>query len=98
MKYLTIDMIRSHSRIDFDCDDAMLTLYADAAEEVTLKMLQKSYDDLIDEYGEVPKPVIQATLFLVDNSYNNRSPASTQQMWTVPYTYDFLLKPYMKLT
>lgn len=97
MKYLTLEMIKSHSRIQFDCEDDLLQLYAESAEDTVLNMLNRSYDDLIAAYGEVPKPVIQATLMLVDNSYINRSPVSPQQMYMVPYTIDVLLKPYIIL-
>lgn len=97
MKYLTLEMIKSHSRIQFDCEDDMLQLYAESAEDTVLNMLNRSYDDLITAYGEVPKPVIQATLMLVDNSYINRSPVSPQQLYQVPYTIDVLLKPYIIL-
>ena len=33
MKYLTTDYIRQHSRIDFDCEDDVLELYGEDAEE-----------------------------------------------------------------
>lgn len=97
MKYLTLEMIKGHSRIQFDCEDDMLQLYAESAEDTVLNMLNRSYDDLVSAYGEVPKPVIQATLMLVDNSYINRSPVSPQQLYQVPYTIDVLLKPYIIL-
>ena len=97
MKYLTLEMIKSHSRIQFDCEDDLLQLYAESAEDTVLNMLNRSYDDLVSAYGEVPKPVIQATLMLVDNSYINRSPVSPQQLYQVPYTIDVLLKPYIIL-
>lgn len=41
---------------------------------------------------------MQAGLMLVDNSYLQRSPASSLNMSAVPYTFDLLVKPYMKLT
>ena len=35
---------------------------------------------------------------LVDLSYQQRSPVSPVSMYAVPYTFDLLIKPYMKLT
>jgi hypothetical protein len=35
---------------------------------------------------------------LVDVSYQYRSPVSAQNMSIVPYTFDLLVKPYVKLT
>lgn len=97
MKYITLEYIKKHSRIDFDDDDDLLTLYAEAAEETVLNYCNRTYDNLVDEEGEVPKSIMQATLMLVDNSYAQRSPASVQQLYTVPYTFDALVKPYIKL-
>lgn len=114
MKYLTLDYIHQHSRIDFDIDDQLLTLYADAAEETVLNILDRTYDDLLQHFGHdeqvtdpdtgtvstvrrPPAPVVQATLMLVDHSYTQRSPASVQNLYTVPYTFDMLIRPYMQL-
>lgn len=99
MKYLTIDYIKQHSRIDFGDDDELLELYAESAETATLNYIGRSLEELKDmNGGTVPVPVIQATLMLVDHSYQQRSPASSMQLYTVPYTFDFLIRPYMKLT
>ena len=97
MKYLSLELIKSHSRIEYDCEDALLELYGEAAEETVLNITGRSYDDFLSEYGEVPKAVVQASLMLVDVSYSQRSPVGVQQMHAVPYTFDLLIKPYMKL-
>lgn len=97
MKYLTIDYIKQHSRIEYDCEDTLLELYGEAAEETTLNHLNRTYEDLVEIYGRVPAPIVHATLMLVDVSYQHRSPVSGQSMYSVPYTYDLLVKPYMKL-
>ena len=47
MKYLTLEMIKGHSRIQFDCEDDMLQLYAESAEDTVLNMLNRSYEDLV---------------------------------------------------
>lgn len=92
-----MDFIKAHSRIDYDCEDDLLELYANSAEETVLKLLGRSYENLIEECGEVPAPVKQAALMLVDLSYKERSPISPQQLYAVPYTVDVLIKPYMVL-
>ena len=106
MKWLEIDYIKQHSRIDYDCEDALLELYADSAEEMVLNTLGRTYEDLLENFGidqpdgskHVPAAIVQASLMLVDSSYTNRSPISPTNMYQVPYTFDFLVKPYMKLT
>ena len=49
MKWLTIGDIKQHSRIDYACEDALLELYGEAAEDTTLNALGKTYDELIDD-------------------------------------------------
>ena len=97
MKWLTIDYIKQHSRSDFDCDDELLELYGVAAEDSVLNLCSRQYDDLIDTYGEVPPALYQASLMLVDVSYTHRSPVSPQNMSIVPYSFELLVKPYVKL-
>ena len=97
MKYLQIDYIKQHSRIDFDCEDAELELYGTGAEDTILYLCNRTYENLIGTYGEVPAAIIQVTLELVCNSYEHRSPASPQNLSAVPYNFDLLAKPYMLL-
>lgn len=97
MKFLTLEYIKKHSRIDYDIEDGLLELYGASAEDTTLNMLNRSYENLIETYGEVPSAIMQAALMLVDVSYLQRSPISMQNMSVVAYTFDALIKPYMIL-
>ena len=54
--------------------------------------------DIYEQYGMVPKALVQAALMLVAQSYQHREPSSPQNMSFVLYAFDQLLKPYMKLT
>lgn len=98
MKYLTIDYIKSHSRIDFDCEDREMELYGDGAEETILYLCNRTYENLVGTYGYVPPAIIHATLELVTNSYEQRSPASPQNLSAVPYNFDLLVKDYIVLS
>lgn len=97
MRYLTLDYIHAHSRIDSTDEDTLLTAYAEAAEEATMLACNTTYEEMIEEYTEIPKAIIVATLMLVECLYVNRAPTSSVNMSAVPYTYDFMIKPYMKL-
>lgn len=103
MKYLTIEYIKQHSRIDYDCEDELLEMYGDSAEDAMVQYLNRGKTatemiaSLTEEYGKIPAPIYHATLMLVDQSYQHRSPASPTQMYYVLYGFDFLIKPYMKL-
>lgn len=98
MKWLTLDWIKSHSRIDFDCDDNTLTEYGEDAEETVLNLIGRSYEELIETYGRVPHPIFVCSLMLVEVDYNHRSPDSMNNLYTVPYSFDMKIKPYMRLT
>ena len=98
MKWLTLDWIKKHSRIDFDCEDELLELYGESAEGTVLNVIARSYTEVVEQYGEVPKPLFVAALMLVEVSYTQRAAISQQNMYAVPYTFDMMVKPYMKLT
>lgn len=98
MKYLKIDYIKQHSRIDYDCEDSVLELYANGAEETVLYLLNRTYENLIGTYGEVPPAIVQVTLELVDASYEHRCPASPQNLSMVPYNFDLLIRNFLCLS
>ena len=99
MKWLTLSKIKQQCRIEpaFTEEDALLEMYGESAEEVLLNHLNRSYEDLMEVYGHIPAPLVHASLMLVDVSYQHRSPVSPQNMSIVPYTFDILTKPYMRL-
>ena len=100
MKFLKFDMIKAQLRLDDEqaqLEHDLLEMYGESAEETVLNTLNLTIEDIIEQYGSVPKPVVHATLMLVDNAYKERSPISPQNMSVVPYAFDLMLKPYMRL-
>ena len=97
MKWLTLDWIKKHSRIDFDIEDDLLELYGEAAEDAVLNIINRSYTEVVEQYGEVPKGLWVAALMQVEASYNHRSAVSSQQLYDVP-GFIIYLKPYVRLT
>ena len=101
MKWLTIDWIAAHSRLDIGTTERerdILELSGDSAEQMVLNITNRTYEDIIECYGEVPKPLFHAALMLVETSYDNRSPISSQQTNLIPMGFDMAVKPYIKLT
>ena len=98
MKFLTLDYIKQQLRIDWSEEDTLLDEYGKAAEDTVLNLLNRDYQDLLYQYGEVPAPLVQAAMLLVGQSYQHREPSSAQNMSAVPYAFDLLIKPYMRLT
>ena len=100
MKFLTLEQIKAQCRIeaDFTLEDTKLTLYGDSAEQVIFSMCQRPYEDFIETYGAIPQDVVHAALLLVTASYEHNAAVSMQNLSMVPYGFDMLIKPYMRLT
>lgn len=99
MKWLTLDWIKQHSRVDGinTCEDDLLEMYGDDSEQTVLNLINRSYEELIDIFGDVPKPLWVAALMLVEVDYTHRSPDAMNNMYAVRYSFDMKVKPYMKL-
>jgi len=97
LKWTTIEYLKKHSRILDDCEDALLEQYGVAAENHVLKTIRRTYDNVIDIYGEVPADFYVLVQLLVDSMYQHRSMVSMQNLSIVPYSFDYLIKDYMRL-
>lgn len=101
MKFIKFEQIKQQLRLDDEqaqLEHDLLEMYGESAEETVLNTMNRTLEDIIEQYGRVPKPIEHATLMLVDNAYKERSPISPQNMSVVPYAFDLMLKPYMRLT
>ena len=99
MKWLELDDIKRQLRIELDYKDKEqeLTGYGNSAEDTVLNICNRTYDDFIDQYGEIPQPIREASLLLVCASYEHRSAVTQYQMYSVGYAFDMKVKPYMRL-
>jgi hypothetical protein len=101
MKFLNFDQIKAQLRLDdaqAEEEHDLLVLYGEAAEDMVLNTLNRPMEDIIEQYGMIPKSLVQAGLILVAQSYKHRESASPQNLYAVPYSFDLLMKPYMRLT
>lgn len=96
MKWLTLEWIKKHSRIDFNGEDDLLELYGEAAEDAVLNIINRSYTNVVETYGEVPKGLYVAALMQVEASDDHRSTVSLQNLYDVP-GFSMHLKPYVRL-
>ena len=104
MKWLDLTTIKAQLRIEpsFTQEDTLLTMYGDSAEEFVLNYLQRTEAELkamntVDP-TKVPKPIIHASLMLVDLFYQQRSPITMQNLYLIPYGFDALVSNYRKGT
>ena len=98
MKWLTLDYIKQHSRIDFTCEDAELELLGEAAEDSILELCDRTKDEFVETYGKVPPKLYLAGLMLTEHFYTHRGVVVPGNLSVVPYSIDLLIKNYMKLT
>lgn len=101
MKYLTFEQIKGQLRLDdeqAELERTRLEGMAMAAEEAVLAIMRRSLLDVILTYNGLPQRLIQVTLLLVDEWYQHRSPVEQGQLSPVPYAFDFMLKPMMRLS
>ena len=101
MKFLTFDQIKQQLRLDDEqatAEQTIVEMYAASAEDSVLNIIRRSYEDVLATYGEVPTPIKHAALMLTDTWYQHRAPITPGSVAMVPYTYDLLLKPYIRLS
>ena len=99
MKWLTLTLIKQQIRMeeDFQDEDAWLEATGESVEDSILKVLGRSYDDLVEQYGKVPTPIVHAAKLLVAELYKNREVSSNQKQEPNLNSFDYLVKPFMKL-
>ena len=99
MKWLTLDFLRTQLRLDADQtdDDAYIEALAEVAEDSILSICNRSWDNVQETYGNTPRAFTTAAAMLVAQWYRHREPSDSMQTYTVPYAYDLMLKPYIKL-
>lgn len=98
MKWMEVNYLKTHSRIDYDCEDALLEQYGEAAENFLLTYIRRTYDNILDIYGEIPAQLFVAVQMLVENMYQNRSMISMTHMSYVDYTFDAIVSDFMRHT
>ena len=98
MKWMNINYLKQHSRIDYDCEDALLEQYGTAAEGFCLDRMGRTYENLLDIYGEIPARLYECVQLLVDNMYQYRTMVSMNNMSIVPYTFESMIANFMRHT
>lgn len=101
MEFLRLEYIRSHSRLCSNEEDPLLIEYANSAEWIIANWLNRgdtpalTAASLMEQYGCIPEPILEAGQILVDNSYIHRGTTESTNLSAVPYgTVDFKLEPF----
>lgn len=93
---ITLDEIKKHLNIDsgFTEDDSYLLSLENVAETAVAKHIDCDLEDLLDDGGSVPTPIIQAMKLFIGNMYANRESIAFTQAVEIPNAYDYLLSLY----
>lgn len=103
MKFLTLEEIKQQLRIepDFTMEDKLLTRFGNSAEQTVLRLCNRTLENIVAYFGTkdepVPSDLIHAALLLVSQSYQYREAVSVQSLYSLPYAFDMMIKPFMRL-
>ena len=98
LKWLSLDAIHAHCRIDFNCEDAELKQMGITAEQAILDLTRRTFENFIDTYGRIPDPIFNATLLLTQSLYKNRDAEEQRDSKEIAFGFSFMVKNYMVLT
>lgn len=101
MKFLTFELIRAQLRLSdeqAELEHTLLESYGEAAEESVLSIIRRSLTDVVLKYNGVPRRLVNCALLLVDEWYQHHSPIHSGTLAPVPYAFDLMLKPLMRLS
>lgn len=103
LKTVTLEELKQQMREDFDGEDELITLYGEAAEDAVISATRRTIGEL-EKMGRAeggngfPARLKVAILMLAAHSHRNREPVAAVAQNAVPYTLDFYIKPYVKLS
>lgn len=99
MKWLTIEYIKTHSRIDYDYEDAELEMLGKSAENTVLQVIGRTLNNIKDmSGGEVPAELFHAALMLTDLGYLQHNPVTFTNLSVVPFTLEMKIADWIRHT
>ena len=92
----TIDELKYNLNIElsWNDEDAYLLNLLEVSEESVFNYLDKKKN----EFDTIPASIRQAVLILASQWYENRTPIAFASSNKLPYSLEFLLAPYRKIT
>lgn len=88
--------IKQHLNIDAEYteDDNYLEFLEGVAEEVVQKHIDKSFEDIIEEVGAIPQPLLHSILLIIGNLYDNRESVAYTNAVEIPNSLQYILSMY----
>lgn len=96
--YVSVEDLKKHLNIDFSDDDAYLTSLI----EVAQSSIEMSVCTPLTDYEVIPGTLnpmlVHAIKILAGTFYANREAIAFAEPRPIPYTLDYLVKPFRKYT
>ena len=96
MTIVTLKEIKDNSRIEGDAENKYLESLGETAEVTVLNLIERTQEDIEEEFGNVPAPIRHAILMYADHLYNHRGIVNPTALYNVPYSIDAMIKPYIR--
>lgn len=96
MTFLGLDIVKNHLNLenDYHDDDEYILGLIQAAREAVEVHCNNDFDTIAaDNGGELPAPLLQAQLLMIENLYQNRGIVGLKTV-TLPRNYDYLIDLY----
>lgn len=95
--YVTAEEVKKQANVDFTADDEYISNLIEASEMAVENIINTKLSEYEAE-GKLAAPLRQAILLFAANLYENREPVSYGKTTVVPFTLNYLIMPYIKLT
>lgn len=95
LRFLDLEEVKQHLRIDGNDEDKVITRYCLSAETEALRTMQRTLESLYEEFGEVPDDIIEACMMRIATHYKYREDLTDRNLWRVDYAWDRALIPYI---
>ena len=93
---IDLETIKKHLNLDaeYTDDDTYLVQLENVAETLVEKHIDKTFEDIISEEGEIPQPLLHTILLFIANLYDNRESVGYTQVNEIPNTLTYILNMY----
>lgn len=96
---LTLDELKKQMNVDFDDDNDYIEQLGRVAISHVFHSTRRTREELaaMADDADFPRPLRLAALQLAAHWYRLREPVASASQNVVPYTYECLVKPFIKL-
>lgn len=93
---ITLEDAKKHLNLEADYveDDSYIQSLIEVAEQAVEVNVNEKLEELADEEGNIPKPLLQAMLLMIGNLYQNREMVAPMKITALPYNYEYLINLY----